>query len=75
MATQAIGTEDTPEEPTAAPGLSLPDWLAQLIDPRVVAEHDEKVQKRINDELNDTVLRRRCAGVVANYLLEEYGDG
>lgn len=74
MASQTIGTEDTPEGANKALRLSLPDWLANLIDPRVMAKHDQKVQERINDGLKNTVLRRRCAGVVANYLLEEYGD-
>lgn len=74
MATESIGTEDSLEGAIMAPQQSLPDWLARLIDPLVMAEHDRKVQQRIADHMNSTVRRRRCAEVVANYLLKEYSN-
>ena len=55
-------------------GLGLSARLAALIDPRVLAERHERIVARLEDTSGAAVLQRRCAEVVANYLLDAYAN-
>lgn len=53
----------------------LPARVLRLIDPKVAAKRAARVSKRVADVEADVVHRRRCAEVVANYLLEDNRNG
>lgn len=55
------------------PVRSLPERLAKLINPAVLAEHPKRVGDRL-DLVAGRVLRRRCAELIANHLLESTED-
>jgi len=66
------------EEPARAElgprGLGLSARIAALIDPGVLAERHERIVARLEDTSGAAVLQRRCAEVVANYLLDAYAN-
>ncbi|MHB1263819.1 MAG: hypothetical protein ACYC1S_05290 [Gemmatimonadaceae bacterium] len=49
--------------------------VLHLIDPEVVVARAARVGKRVGNVEEDLVKRRRCAAIIAKYLLEEYADG
>lgn len=55
-------------------GLRLSARIAALIDPGVLAERHERIAVRLADTSGAAVLQRRCAEVVANYLLDAYAN-
>ena len=48
-----------------------PAHLAAMINPVVLAERQGVVEARLGDVARTRVLRRRCAEIVAEYLLKE----
>ena len=73
--------KDTPSQPAllteTAPrlqGLELPVHLVALVNPKVLAEREKVIEARLLDEGRTRVLRRRCAEIVANHLLQEVAD-
>jgi hypothetical protein len=55
-------------------GFVLPPHLAALVNPKVLAEREKVIEARLLDEGRTRVLRRRCAEIVANHLLQEVAD-
>ncbi|MHB1073054.1 MAG: hypothetical protein ACYC3Q_09560 [Gemmatimonadaceae bacterium] len=53
----------------------LPARVLRLIDPKVAAKRAVRVSGRVADVEADLVHRRRCAEVVAKYLMEECENG
>ena len=61
----------------AAPGfqgLVLPAHLVAVVNAAVLAEREKVIEARLRDEGRTRVLRRRCAEVIANHLLQEVAD-
>ncbi len=50
--------------------LGLPDRVARLINPAVLAERAERVSTHLANHSLARVHQRRCAEIIANYLLE-----
>ena len=55
-------------------GLGLPAHLAALVNPEVLAEREKVIEARLRDEGRTRVLRRRCAEIIVNHLLQEVAD-
>jgi hypothetical protein len=53
----------------------LPARVLQLIDPEVAVARAVRVGKRVGNVEEDLVKRRRCAAIIAKYLLEVYASG
>ncbi|HYD52108.1 MAG TPA: hypothetical protein VEA99_05755 [Gemmatimonadaceae bacterium] len=53
----------------------LPARVLRLIDREVAVARAARVRKRVRNVEEDLVNRRRCAAIIAKYLLEEYDDG
>lgn len=51
--------------------LVLPERLARLINPHVIAKRAEVVRARADNAAEDRVRRRLCAEVVAQFLLKQ----
>jgi hypothetical protein len=68
------GNEQTPSEARERPcGPVLPEHLMRLINPTVLAARLKIIASRVTDP-HEAVLRRRCAEVIANHLLQDSQD-
>ncbi len=52
----------------------VPEALAGRINPVVLAEREIRVRRRRQNEAEERVLRRRCAELLADHLMENLDD-
>lgn len=64
--------DDSPSRDLWAAG--APSRIIALVNPLVMAERAKRIDARMQDTTAATVLQRRCAEVVAAYLLDTHGS-
>jgi hypothetical protein len=63
-----------PDVATSHAGASLPQRLAALINPAVIAKRRASIEARLADRAGDAIRRQRCAEVIANTLLSTHNE-